>query len=219
VLDGTALTTWRTAADSALGAKFLARDDPQTLLVVGAGVMSPWLARAHRSVRPSLKRVLIWNRTPRRAVDVANSLTQNGIVAESVSDLDAAVVLADVITTCTRARQPLIKGELLKAGSHLDLVGGYTPQTREADDACLRRGQVFVDNHETASSVGDVTQPIAQGVIGEGNILADLYDLAGGVVAGRRSSNDITVFKNAGGAHLDLMTAELVLTRLGVLPS
>lgn len=217
VLDGTALTTWRTAADSALGAKLLASTDPKTLLVVGAGVMSRWLVRAHLSVRPSLTRVLLWNRTPARAVEVAALLSQEGVAAESAGGLDAAVAEADIITSCTRAHEPLIKGALLKAGAHLDLVGSYTPQTREADDACLRRGLVFVDRRETASSVGDIVQPIAEGVISEREVLGDLYDLAGGAVAGRRSPSDITVFKNAGGAHLDLMTVELVLTRLGVL--
>lgn len=218
VLDGTALTTWRTAADSALGAKFLAVDDPQTLLVVGAGAISRWLVRAHCSVRPSLKRVLIWNRTAARAVDVAQSLSQEGIAAEAVRELDAAVPEADVITSCTRAHEPLVRGALLKTGAHLDLVGSYTPQTREADDACVRRALLFVDRRETAlTGVGDIVQPIAHGVISERNIIGDLYDLAGGTVAGRRSPTDITVFKNAGGAHLDLMTAEVVLAQLGFL--
>jgi ornithine cyclodeaminase len=211
VIDGTEITYWRTAADSALGTKILAPPTPETLLVVGAGEMSRWLVRSHRAVRPSLRRVLIWNRTPDRAARVAASLAQEGVAAEATGDLDGAVQTADLITTCTRSHAPLIKGALLKPGVHLDLVGGYTPETREADDEAARRARVFVDRRETAfHGVGDILQPIANGAIKESDVLGDLYDLAPGKVAGRLSPTDITYFKNAGGGHLDLMTAEVV---------
>lgn len=217
LIDGTEITYWRTAADSALGAKLLAPPDPQTLLVVGAGEMSQWLARSHRAVRPSLERVLIWNRNPGRAEEVAVSLIQEGIRAEATRDLDAATRMADLITTCTRSHKPLIKGANLKPGVHLDLVGGYTPQTREADDEAARRGLVFVDRRESAfHGVGDILQPIASGAIRETDVLGDLYDLAPGKISGRRSPSDITFFKNAGGAHLDLMTAEVILKQIGL---
>ena len=217
VIDGTEITYWRTAADSALGARLLARPDPQTLLVVGAGEMSRWLVRSHRAVRPSLQRVLIWNRNPDRAVEVAAALTQEGIKAEATRDLDAATQMADVITTCTRSHVPLVKGANLKPGTHLDLVGGYTPQTREADDEAARRGLVFVDRRESAfHGVGDILQPIESGAIREADVLGDLYDLAPGKVTGRRSPSDITFFKNAGGGHLDLMTAEVILKQIGL---
>jgi ornithine cyclodeaminase/alanine dehydrogenase-like protein (mu-crystallin family) len=216
VIDGTEITYWRTAADSALGAKLLAPTEPQTLLVVGAGEMSKWLTRAHRTVRPSLQRVLIWNRTPERAAEVAALLAKEGIAVEVTRDLEAATRAADVITTCTRSHEPMIKGVNLKPGVHLDLVGGYTPETREADDEAVRRALVFVDRRESAfHGVGDILQPIAKGVIGETDVLGDLYDLVGGTVAGRRSSDDITFFKNAGGGHLDLMTSEVVFQQLG----
>lgn len=218
VLDGTEITYWRTAADSAHGAKILARRDASTLLVVGAGGMSRRLVHAHLSVRPSLQRVMIWNRTMERAKEVAADLKHEGIEALVAGDLDEATREADVITACTRAHEPLIKGENLKPGTHLDLVGGYTPQTREADDEAARRSLVFVDRKESAfHGVGDILQPIASGVIKESDVLGDLYDLAGGKVAGRRSPYDITFFKNAGGGHLDLMTCEVVLRQLGVL--
>ena len=215
VIDGTEITYWRTAADSALGAKLLAPAEPQTLLVVGAGEMSKWLTRAHRTVRPSLRRVLIWNRTPERAAEVAALLAQEGIAVEVTRDLEAASRAADIITTCTRSHEPMIKGDNLKPGVHLDLVGGYTPETREADDEAVRRALVFVDRRESASGVGDILQPITNGVIGEIDVLGDLYDLVGGTVAGRRSPDDITFFKNAGGGHLDLMTSEVVFQQLG----
>jgi ornithine cyclodeaminase/alanine dehydrogenase-like protein (mu-crystallin family) len=219
VIDGTEVTYWRTAADSGLGARLLAPPDPQTLLVVGAGQMSRWLARAHRTVRPSLSRVLIWNRTPARAAEVAASLAREGIPAEPTADLDAATRIADVITCCTRSHAPLIKGANLKPGTHLDLVGGYTPQTREADDEAARRGIVFVDRRESAfHGVGDILGPIASGAIREADVQGDLYDLVPGKIAGRRSPADITFFKNAGGGHLDLMTCEVVYRQFEVHP-
>ena len=135
VLDGTEITYWRTAADSAHGAKILARPDASTLLVVGAGGMSRRLVHAHRSVRPSLKRVLIWNRTVARAQEVADDLKRDGIDALVARDLDAATREADVISACTRSHEPLIKGANLKPGAHLDLVGGY----RVVDHACAFR--------------------------------------------------------------------------------
>jgi ornithine cyclodeaminase/alanine dehydrogenase-like protein (mu-crystallin family) len=214
VIDGTELTYWRTAADSALGAKLLAPANPETLLVVGAGEMSRRLVRAHRAVRPSLRRVLVWNRTARRAVEVAASLSQEGIRAEAASDLEAATRIADVVTTCTRSHQPLVKGGNLRPGVHLDLVGGYTPQTREADDDAARRALIFVDRRESTTAVGDIRQPIASGAIRETDVLGDLYDLVGGAVPGRRSSGDITFFKNGGGGHLDLMTAEVIFKQI-----
>lgn len=217
VLDGTEITYWRTAADSAHGAKILSRDDVSTLLVVGAGGMSRRLVHAHCSVRPSLKRVLIWNRTAERAREVANDLKGEGIDASVMESLDAAISEADVTTSCTRVHEPLIKGANLKPGAHLDLVGGYTPQTREADDEAAKRSLIFVDRRESAFHVGDIVQPIASGAIKESDVLGDLYDLAAGRIAGRRSANDITFFKNAGGGHLDLMTCEVVLRELGVL--
>jgi ornithine cyclodeaminase/alanine dehydrogenase-like protein (mu-crystallin family) len=148
-IDGTEVTHWRTAADSALGAKFLAPPNPETLLVVGAGEMSRWLIQAHRTVRPSLRRVIIWNRTVGRAAHLAERLGKEGIEAQTTTDLDGATREADLITACTRSHTPLIKGANLKPGVHLDLVDGYTPQTREADDAAARRSRVFVDRRNS----------------------------------------------------------------------
>lgn len=218
-IDGTSITHWRTAADSALGARLLANPAPETMLVVGAGKMSWWLVQAHRVARPSLARVLIWNRNQARASELADRLAQDGLRAEVVSDLDAATRTADLISACTRSHTPLIKGANLKPGVHLDLVGGYTPQTREADDEAVRRARVFVDRRESAfHGVGDILQPIADGVMTEADVLGDLYDLAGGAVAGRQAASDITFFKNAGGGHLDLMTCETVFKQVGGTP-
>lgn len=216
VMDASEITHWKTAADSALGAKHLARPDAETLLVVGAGEMAHWLVRGHRTVRPSLRRVQIWNRTIARAQELAAVLEREGIAADVVTDLDAATREADIITTCTRSRQPLIMGANLRPGTHLDLVGGFTPDTREADDQAAKRSRIFVDRRESAfDGVGDILAPIASGAISESDVLGDHYDLASGKVSGRLSEDDITFFKNAGGGHLDLMTCETVFARLG----
>jgi ornithine cyclodeaminase/alanine dehydrogenase-like protein (mu-crystallin family) len=146
---------------------------------------------------------------------LAALMAGEGIAAEAVADLEGATRAADLITTCTRSHVPLVKGAYLRPGVHLDLVGGYTPATREADDEAARRARIFVDRRESAfGGVGDILQPIANGAIREADVLGDLYDLAGGLVPGRRSADDITLFKNAGGGHLDLMTAEVVFTQL-----
>lgn len=215
VIDGTEITYWRTAADSALGAKLLARADSKTLLVVGAGEMSRWLVRAHCAIRPSLRRILIWNRTSERATRVAALLAAEGFEAEATVDLAAAIRVADIVSTCTRSHTPLVRGADLRPGVHLDLVGGYTSATREADDEAARRARIFVDRRESAlDGVGDILGPIASGAIRETDIIGDLYDLVSGQVPGRSSPSDITFFKNAGGAHLDLMTAEVILRQL-----
>jgi ornithine cyclodeaminase len=219
VVDGTEITYWRTAADSALGAKFLAPPNPEVMLIVGAGAMSQRLVHAHRTVRPTIRRVLIWNRTLERAADLARQLQEQGVNAIVEPDLDAATRQADLVSTCTRSHVPLVKGRNLRPGVHLDLVGSYTPQTREADDEAARRALVFVDRRESAfDAAGDILQPIANGAISKDDVLGDLYDLASGTVSGRQSPTAITFFKNAGGGHLDLMTCEVVLKELGSTP-
>jgi ornithine cyclodeaminase len=214
-LDGTEITLWKTAADSALGASLLAPGDPETLTVIGAGAVAPWLVRAHRCVRPSIRRVFAWNRTAARALALAAELRAEGVAAEATTDLEAAVRRAQVITAATRSHAPLIQGAWLEPGTHLDLVGGYTPDTREADDVAARRSRIFVDRRESAfDGVGDILQPIASGAIRKEDVLGDLYDLIGGGVPGRVGPDDITLFKNAGGGHLDLMTAQAIMSAL-----
>ncbi len=218
ILDATSLTYWKTAADSALGARYLARGDARTLLMVGAGGLAPWLIRAHRSARPSIAEVLIWNRTETRAGELAENLAREGIAATAVADLSQACGRADIISCATMTRAPLIAGDWLKPGVHLDLVGAYEAETREADDACIRRARLFTDFRCSARDVGEFLLPTASGAMQERDLLGDLYDLARGV-PGRLTDNDITLFKNAGGAHLDLMTAQFLLHRLEQRPS
>jgi ornithine cyclodeaminase/alanine dehydrogenase-like protein (mu-crystallin family) len=210
-IDATPLTVRKTAADSALAADYLARPDARTLLVVGAGAQAPWMVAAHRSVRPTLARVLVWNRTHAKAVALAATLH-----GEAVKDLSAAVAESDIITCVTPAAEPIIHGAWLRPGTHLDLVGGYTPLMRESDDDAVRRSRVFVDTRRfTLHDAGDIAQPLRDGVIGETDVLADLFQLVRGEVPGRRDASEITLFKNAGGGHLDLMAARLIAARLG----
>ena len=213
MLDGTGLTYWKTAGDSALGARLLAREDARVLLMVGAGEMAPWLVRGHLAARPSLEEVLIWNRTGPRAADLAAMLAAEGISAKHASDLEAAARRADIVSTATMAREPLIRGAWLCPGAHLDLVGAYTADMREADDDCSRRSRIFTDFRVSAHDVGEISLPLAAGVTIDTDLLGDLYDLCQGA-AGRISPDDITLYKNAGGGHLDLMTAEFLLKRL-----
>ena len=214
VLEGVDLTAWKTAGDSALGASCLAREDVKTMLMVGAGSMARPLIEAHRSVRPSLDTVLIWNRSAGRANELAQELGEAGIDAEVASDLDDAVNRADLISTATMTKTPVIRGEALRPGVHLDLVGAYTPDMREADDTVLKRGRLFVDSRATTiGHIGEIEIPLASGVIARDDILGDMHELVQGR-AGRQSPDEITVFKNGGGAHLDVMIAHAVYRAL-----
>ncbi|MGF1608412.1 MAG: ornithine cyclodeaminase family protein [Kiloniellales bacterium] len=220
MIDGTELTYWKTAADSALGARYLARSDAGSLLMVGAGAMAPHLVRAHRAVRPSIERVTIWNRSAAKAEHLAEALRGEGLAARATGDLKTAAAQADVICCATASRAPLIEGAWLRPGAHLDLVGGFTNAMREADDAAARRARIFVDSRWfTIGQCGDITGPLESGAITEADVLGDLFELCQGKVEGRRGAEEITFFKNAGGAHLDLMTAELIVARVSPKPS
>lgn len=207
VADGAAMTARKTAGDSALGASLLARDDAQVLLVVGAGALAPHFAAAHMAARPSLKRVLIWNRSAPKAETVAAGLRGDGVDAQAVADLDAAVQSADVITCVTMSDRTLVKGALLKPGTHLDLVGAYMTSLRETDDEALQRARIYVDTRRNMENTGDLGSALASGLIAAEAIVGDHFDLAQGRVQGRQSADEITIFKNVGGAHLDVFTA------------
>jgi ornithine cyclodeaminase/alanine dehydrogenase-like protein (mu-crystallin family) len=211
--DGAALTFRKTAADSALGVDLLARRDARTLLVVGAGGLAPHVAMAHTSQRPGIDRILIWNRNAGRAQALADTLHLPGVTLEAVEDLDEALPQADIVSCVTMSEAPLVKGALLKPGTHVDLIGSYLPAMRECDDDTMRRGQVFVDTRNGMENNGDLGQPVARGALRWADIQADLYDLCSGRHPGRRNDQDITVFKNVGGAHLDMYTARLLSER------
>jgi ornithine cyclodeaminase len=211
--DGHALTVWRTAAASALASRYLSRADASRLLVVGAGSLPPCLVRAHASVRP-LRDIAIWNRTPARAEKLAARLRAEGFHAEAVTDLEAAARSADIISCATLSTAPLIKGDWLKEGAHLDLVGGFTPSMREADDRAAARARVYVDTRAALAEAGDIAGPIAHGALRVEDIRGDLTALCSSRVPGREEPSEITLFKSVGTAIEDLAAAALLWEKL-----
>ncbi len=214
VLDGAALTVRRTAAASALAASYLARRDVDRLLVVGTGKLAPHLARAHAAVR-DYREIVVWGRRAEAAREVAEQLGEEGYPVAVADRLEDAVRGADVVSCATLSESPLVRGEWLSAGTHLDLVGGFTPRMREADDACIRRAELFVDTREGAcSEAGDIVQPLESGVIDATAIRADLYELCRGSHPGREQDAAITLFKSVGAALEDLAAARMVAARV-----
>jgi alanine dehydrogenase len=214
LIDGRVLTVWRTAAASALAARYLARPDASHLVMVGAGALAPHLVRAHATVRP-IKRVTLWNRTKARAVALGFTLANEKIEVEATDRLEAAVREADIVCCATLAAQPLVQGRWLKEGVHVDLVGAFTPKMREADDEAMRRARIYVDTRAGAlKEAGDIVDPLARGVIKETDIAADLFDLCRGTAEGRKGAAEITLFKSVGSAIEDLAAAMLVWKRL-----
>jgi len=194
------VTKWKTAGDSLLAASKLARKEARNFLLVGAGTVARSMVEAYSSLWPDA-RFTVWSRT--RATAEAMGLP----VAD---ELEAAVRAADVICTCTMATAPLIKGEWLQPGQHLDLIGAYRPDMREVDDAAMARARVFVDARATTlHHIGELMEPLKSGAITEADVQADFYDIAAGGFA-RGSEDEITIAKNGGGAHLDLMTATYI---------
>ncbi len=212
LLDGDALTVRRTAAASTLAARHLARTDAHTLLMVGAGHLAPWLVRAHVALRPTLTRVLVWARRAASAEAMVRQLRTEGIAAEAAVDLAAAVARADIVCCATTATAPVVQGAWLRPGTHLDLVGGYRPDMREADDAAIARcARIVVDTRAGAlAEAGDLVQTLARGVISAERISGDLSELLRGDCAGRSAPEQITLFKSVGTALEDLAAAQLV---------
>lgn len=215
LIDGAELTLRRTAAASALAARFLARQDSRRLLVVGTGHLAPHLAGAHAAVHPDLE-VAFWGRRPERALAASRSPLLRGLATGTASDLEAAVRGADIVSTATLATEPLVRGDWLSAGMHLDLVGGFTPAMREADDDAVRRATVFVDTRDGALvEAGDLVQPIESGALRAEEVAGDLYELCRGRHDGRRDGSEITLFKSVGAALEDLFAAILLWERSG----
>lgn len=193
------VTKWKTAGDSLLSARRLARRDARRILLVGAGTVARSMVSAYGSAFPQAE-FTVWSRS--RASAGAMGLP----VAE---DLEAAVRGADIICTATMATEPLIKGAWLQPGQHLDLIGAYTPAMREVDDEAMARARVFVDSRATTiGHIGELIAPIRSGAITEADVIADFYDTPAQYA--RRSDDEITIAKNGGGAHLDLMTADYI---------
>ncbi len=196
------VTRWKTAGDSLLSARRLARPEAREILLVGAGAVARSMVSAYGAAFPGA-RFAVWTRNPDRARAFAQ---ETG--ARVAEDLAAAVAGAEIICTATMSATPLIRGEWLRPGQHLDLIGAYTPAMREVDDEALRRARIFVDSRATTiAHIGELKDPIARGVIRAEDVVADFYD---NPVLWRRRESDITIAKNGGGAHLDLMTAHWI---------
>ncbi|WP_419847096.1 ornithine cyclodeaminase family protein [Candidatus Poriferisocius sp.] len=210
VLDGDELTVRRTAAVSALAARHLARPDATRLLVIGTGQLAPNMARAHSEVR-RFDAIQIWGRNPAAAGEVAGLLSAEGFPATATLDVDEAIGRADLISCATGATSPVVLGERLAPGTHLDLVGGFRPDMREVDDTAITQATLFVDTVPGAVQSGDLAQPLADGAIAEESIIADLRSLVTGRNPGRRTPEEVTVFKSAGFALADLAAARLAL--------
>jgi ornithine cyclodeaminase len=213
MLDGNELTARRTAAASALAASYLAAPDADSLLVVGTGRLSAHLARAHAAVRP-LARIGIWGRDPAKAAEVAATLQAEGLPAMAEAGLQAAVGAARIVSCATLSREPLVLGNWLRPGMHLDLVGGFTPEMRETDDEAVRRASVFVDAPGALTEAGDIVLPMRSGALAPDGIRGNLAALARGEHPGRRTADEITLFKSVGTAEEDLAAAILAYDRL-----
>ena len=204
ILDFQLVTKWKTAGDSLLAATRLARKDSRNILIVGAGTVGKSLLEAYSAAFPDA-RFSIWNRSAKGAQEFAAAHPGVSIVA----DLETAVRAADIVTSATMSSTPLILGDWLQPGQHIDLIGAYTPAMREADDTAIARSRVFVDNKDTTiSHIGELMAPMASGAIGPDHVIADYYQLD---QVRRHSDAEITLFKNGGGAHLDLMTSRYIL--------
>jgi ornithine cyclodeaminase/alanine dehydrogenase-like protein (mu-crystallin family) len=206
IIDFHLVTKWKTAGDSLLAATLLAPPRVETILVIGAGSVAHSLIVAYRSAFPDA-RFLLWNRTANRA----QALATRHPGATVVRDLPDAVHQADIITCATMTTDPVLRGDWLRPGQHIDLIGAYRSDMREADDTALTRARLFVDSRTTTlDHIGELRDPLARGVITPDAVVADYYDLKQGLFR-RNSPDDITLFKNGGGAHLDLMTARHIL--------
>ena len=206
LIDFHLVTKWKTAGDSLLAARKLARPDSRRILIVGAGTVGRNLHSAYSSVFPDAE-FTVWNRTPENARAMAAEIP--GI--QVATDLEQAVVQADIVTSATMSTEPVLRGEWFQPGQHIDLIGAYRPDMREVDDTALTRARIFVDSFDTTiAHIGELKTPLEKGVITSKDVLADYYDLDR---FQRQSEDEITLFKNGGGAHLDLMTSRFILDR------
>lgn len=213
--DAQELTFRRTAAVSALAADYLAREDASHLGIIGAGAaMAPYVVAMYRAIRP-IRQVTLWNRTADKALGLANSLKAEGLSVHIAESPDELVSSVDIVSSCTPSEDPMIKGDLLRPGTHVDCIGGFRPTMREADDVTLQRAQIYGDTMEgVTQEAGDIMIPLSKGIIQAQDIRGDLFDLCAGRVSGRSHPSEITFFKSVGSALSDLAGAKLVLTSL-----
>jgi len=216
LIDGEALTNRRTAAASALASSYLSRPDSRTLLMVGTGHLAAHLPHAHKAVRP-IEKVLVWGRNSDSAKALAERLTFEGLAAEPIKDMAAGLAQADIVSCATTSREPLVKGAHVRPGTHIDLVGAFTRDMRESDDALVASACVFVDTYGGAlAEAGDLLLPILAGHFRREDVKGDLHELTSGTREGRSSSQEITLFKSVGAALEDLAGAMLLARAKGL---
>lgn len=214
LMDAKSITAFRTAATSALASSFLSRSDSSSLFMVGTGALSPMLIKAHATVRP-ITDVYIWGRSIEKAQAVKAQLKDQPFNINVVETIEQGIEKADIISVATLRKTALINGELLTAGQHLDMVGAYKPDMREADDQCLLRSKIFIDHYAGAlKETGDIVIPVREGIIDKSDIQADLFELCRGEHTGRENDQDITFFKSVGHALEDLVAATLIEERI-----
>ncbi len=207
-IDGNLVTKWKTAGDSVFAAKLLARPDSKVLTIIGAGAVASSMIDAYRALFPQLETVQVWNRTFAKAQVLAAEKS-----AIAIQSLPEALSNADIVSSSTMSTAPFIKGDWIKAGTHVDLIGAYRPDMREADDDLIAKSRIFVDSRATAiHDIGELAKPIKNRVIKEKDVIADFYQLCNNQ-QGRKTETEITLFKNGGGAHLDLMTALYIMQK------
>ena len=212
VIESRLVTQYKTAADSVLAAQYLARPDSRHLVIVGAGMVASTLARAYDAAFPSVERISIWSRRPEQSQALAATLNNIRSEVAAVFDLPTAVGQADIVSAATMSHQPVVLGQWVRPGTHVDLIGAFTPEMREADDSLIASSLVYVDYFDTVvDQIGELMQPIQSGVITRDHVRGDLYDLVAADSPSRRSEKQITLFKNGGGAHLDLMIAHYIV--------
>ena len=210
LIDGDELTARRTAATSALAASWLARGAARRLLVVGGGRVARLLPEAFRAVR-DIEHVAVWARSSAQAQALATEWRDAGFEVVAAPDLDDAVAAADIVSCATLATAPLIRGHHLRDGSHLDLVGSFTPAMREADDDCFAGAAIYVDTAEALTKSGDLLGPMQRGVFAAADVRGTLEALTRGEAAGCRCATERTVFKAVGSGLADLAAAMLVI--------
>ncbi|MEQ8257543.1 MAG: ornithine cyclodeaminase [Roseovarius confluentis] len=204
VIDFHLVTKWKTAGDSLFAARRLARPDSRNILIVGAGTVGRSLFQAYSAGFPDAQ-FTVWNRTRANAEAMVNDCP--GLTV--ADDLETAVRAADIVTSATISTEPVLKGDWFQPGQHIDLIGAYRPDMREADDTALQRARVFVDSYDTTvGHIGEIKIPLEAGTITRDHLVADYYEPEHFT---RGSDEDITLFKNGGGAHLDLMTSRYIL--------
>lgn len=209
MMEGNEITARRTAAASALGTSFLARADARRLLVLGTGRIARMLPAAHASVRP-IDELWVWNHRSEGAEALAAQWRAKGWNARATTDLETAVRQADIVSCATLATSPLVRGEWLAPGSHLDLIGSFTPAMREADVRCFEGALTWVDTDEALQKSGDLLDAMAAGTLRAEEVRGTLAALCRGERPGRTDDSERTVFKAVGSALEDLTAATLV---------